>query len=162
MLGWVFGTGKRDGKITPRLRRLVRILRSAGFNANTSSRMREFLEPHSILPVLIPPIAYRHGLDRSRMIDAQEDLYFLVDAIRESLAILPDVGLRITPLGMKVIMMLPRFILVAGLKSLIASRMGEISFWWDMSTESAPDEIMDLIAEFKTLNHCGPVSPYRV
>lgn len=96
------------------------------------------------------------------MIDAQEDLYFLVDAIRESLAILPDVGLRITPLGMKVIMMLPRFILVAGLKSLIASRMGEISFWWDMSTESAPDEIMDLIAEFKTLNHCGPVSPYRV
>jgi hypothetical protein len=113
--------------------------------------MREFLATHSILAVLIPPIAYKYSLDRSRMIDAKEDLELLIDAIRESLSILPDIGLQITPIGMKVIMMLPRFILIAGLKSLIASRMGEISFWWDMSTESAPDEIAELIAGFKTL-----------
>jgi 2-dehydropantoate 2-reductase len=169
MMGFVFAGGKRDGSViraiqtgmapspfgeisgakTPRLMRLVAILRQAGFNAETSTDISDWLATHATLVASIANLTIKYGCDTHSLARCAPDLGLLVDAMRETLDVLRACGRRIIPPRMVLIKIIPRFLLVALLRLLFASKKGEIGIAWHCS--QAPDEMRHLGTELEVL-----------
>ncbi|MGB8214114.1 MAG: 2-dehydropantoate 2-reductase N-terminal domain-containing protein [Anaerolineales bacterium] len=177
MLGFVFGAGKRDGSLirgisfsanslmgrlwpspfgevdgtlTPRLRRLVNILRGAGLPAGICRSMTDYLATHASLVAPLGAFALQRGYDPAalaRYTDA--DYALIVNAMREVLDVLPAVGFRVYPPSMVILKIIPRFLLVAGLRAAIPSKFMEVGGMYHIS--QAPDEMRQLGAELLTL-----------
>ena len=177
MLGFVFGAGKRDGSVirainesasslagrlwpsplgeldgsvTPRLRRLVSILRQADFPAGISHNISNYLATHAALVAPLAGFVMQRGYDHlSLMRYTNADLGLLVDAMREVLDVLPAVGVRITPSGTVILKIIPRFLLVAGLRVALPSKFMEVGGMYHVS--QAPDEMSQLCLELMIL-----------
>ena len=169
MSGFVFGAGRKEGQLvramrggglntpfgeldggtSPRLRRLVSILRSAGLKAEASPRIEDFLATHAIGVPLIGLLALKHGCDTKALARARLDLGLFVDAMKESIDVLRSTGHKIVPSSSGWIAHLPRATVVAGFRLLLGSRIGEIGLGWHCS--QAPDEIVRLADEVEAL-----------
>jgi len=141
--------GELDGSTTPRLTRLVAILRDAGFNATTSAHMTDWLATHAALVAPVGMLTLKHRTDTYALGRSRDDLRLLVDASREVLAVLHKNGRRIVPISQNVIRWLPRFIVIVGVRRLLSTRFGEIGLGWHCS--QAPDEIQALAREVLVL-----------
>lgn len=169
MLGFVFGGGRRegsiiraiipkrgatpfgeiDGTITPRLTRLVTILRQAGFRAETSRMMTDWLATHA---ALVPPIAIpimKYHLDAHALAKSKTDLGLIVDAMRETLDVLQTVGYHIIPRSTSIIRYIPRFLLIELLRIAFPTKFMEVGAVWHVS--QAVDEMNELAIELKVL-----------
>jgi 2-dehydropantoate 2-reductase len=179
MLGFVFGAGKRDGSIiramagvgtassiagrlwpspfgeidgsiTPRLTRLVGILRRAGFAAGISRNVTDYLATHAALVAPMAGFLMQRGYDRVSLAHyTRDDLGLLVDAMREVLDVLPAVGIRVTPRSTFVLKLVPRFLLVAWFRVLLPSKFMEVGAMYHIS--QAPDEMHQLGIELMAL-----------
>lgn len=171
MLGFVFGAGRReksvirgfvprqgrvttpfgeiDGAITPRLTRLVEILREAGFSAGVSRRIVDWQATHAALVVPIALLIMKHTLDTRAMARSTQDLRQMIDAMRETLDVLRANGYKITPAATEVIRIIPRFLLVALLRLALPTRVMEVGAVWHCS--QAPDEMHQLASELEAL-----------
>lgn len=141
--------GELDGSTTPRLTRLVAILRDAGFHATTSAHMTDWLATHAALVAPVGMLTLKHRTDTYALGRSRDDLRLLVDASREVLAVLRKNGRRVVPVSQDVIRWLPRFIVIAGLRLLLSTRFGEIGLGWHCS--QAPEEIHALAREVLVL-----------
>ena len=169
MMGAVFAGGKRDGSlirafvakwvaapfgevdgtITPRLKRLARIFRRAGFKVETSADILDFQATHAVGVALIAKLTIKHGCDTSALARSKDDLRLFVDAKREAHQVLRALGRRITPWSEAVMGIIPGFLQVAGLRALLNSKLGEVGLGWHCS--QAPDEVRQLAVELQTL-----------
>lgn len=174
MLGFVFGAGRREGtvirgivptrsrlrrggtpfgeingEITPRLTRLVAILKQAGFRAVLSRHIVDWQATHAgpIACLALPMMKY--NLDMKALAKSRTDLGLMVDAMRETLDVLQALGYRITPPAVSVIRLIPRFLMIAFLQRVLPSRLMEIGAVWHVS--QAPDEMIQLATEVETL-----------
>lgn len=77
------------------------------------------------------------------------DIYLLVDALRDVLNVLRTNRIRVTPPGIVVIKVIPRWIQVAVLSAALPSRFVEVGGAYHIS--QAPDEMVQLIKEVRTL-----------
>jgi 2-dehydropantoate 2-reductase len=137
--------GELDGSTTPRLTRLVAILRQAGFNATTSAHMTDWLVTHAAMVAPIGMLTLKHGTDTYALGRSWDDLRLLVEAWRDVLAVLRANGRRIVPASQNVIKWLPKFIVAASVRLLLSTRVGEIGLGWHC--RQAPDEIHALARE---------------
>jgi 2-dehydropantoate 2-reductase len=179
MLGFVFGAGKRDGgviramagvgtasslagllwpspfgeidgAITPRLTRLVGILRRAGFAAGISRNVTDYLATHAALVAPMAGFLMQRGYDRLSLARyTRDDFGLLVDALREVLDVLPAVGVRVTPPSTAVLKIIPRFLLVAWFRVLLPTKFMEVGALYHVS--QAPDEMRQLGIELMAL-----------
>lgn len=174
MMGFVFGAGRREngvirawaprgmisrllatpfgeinGAITPRLRRLVDILCRAGFNAETSTDISDYLATHGVEVALVGRLLIKHGCDTYALARSTADLKLLVDGLRETLDVLHALGCRIIPRSYSMMRIIPRFILVAAFRMLFASKIGEVGAGWHCS--QAPDEMQRLAEDLMVL-----------
>ena len=169
MLGFVFGAGKKDGNIikgimsksiavpfgeidgaiTPRLTRLITIIRKGGFKAKVSKHMLDFLVTHAAGVPLIAKLVMKHGLDIRTLARCNEDLTLFVDAMRESFKVLQALGYRIEPKSQNIIKILPGFVIVMGFRTLLLSKLGEVGLAYHVS--QAPDEMNFLAQELEFL-----------
>jgi 2-dehydropantoate 2-reductase len=169
MLGFVFGGGKRDGNvirairggsfstpfgeldgaITPRLLRLVGILRRAGLNARAAKEMPDWLATHAALVAPFAVLAMKHGCNTYELAKAADDLRLLADAMRDTLRVLRSLGHHVIPRSNAVFGNLPRFVAVALFRVFLSSRIAEIGGGWHCS--QAPDEMRQLAVELKAL-----------
>jgi len=173
MLGFVFGAGKRegslihafnasrspkdgtpfgelDGKITPRLTRLVDILNHAGLFAKVSTEMIDYLTTHAAFVAPLAKLLIRHGCNNYAMARATADLRLLVDAWRETFVVLRAHGVRIIPPRMATMVgATPKFILVIAMRLLLATRYAEVGAAWHCT--QAPDEMHQLGIELMAL-----------
>lgn len=169
MLGFVFAGGKRDGDIiraiqlkksqtpfgevngatTPRLERLVSILQQAGFHAVISDCIVDWLATHAALVAPIGNLVLQYNCDNYALARSTADLNLVIDAMRETIAVLQANGRKITPPSTKVYQYLPKFVLVMIFRKLLSSRLGEIGIAWHCS--QAPDEIRQLSRELLEL-----------
>ncbi len=174
MLGFVFGAGRRegdvihawaphgllsrvltapfgeiDGTITPRLTRLVGIFRQAGLRAETSPAIVDYTRTHGAGVAAFAPLLIKHGCDTSALARSTVDLRLLVDGQLETLEVLHALGYRIIPRSTSVMRMMPRFLLVAFYRALLASRIGEVGAGWHCS--QAPDEMQRLAEDLQVL-----------
>ncbi len=172
MLGFVFGAGKRDGsvirairgsrmpgigtpfgeidgKITPRLTRLVGILCQAGLKSETSTNISDYLATHAALVAPLAHLLIQYGCDTYALARSTSDLRLLVDALRETLDVLRATGFKIVPSSANMVRIIPRFVLVAALHRLLSTRFAEVGAGWHCS--QAPDEMRQLGIELMAL-----------
>jgi len=141
--------GEIDGDITPRVKRLVAIMRQAGFNAEASPNIMDFLFTHGAGVPLFANLVLRHGCDTRALARSPQDLGLLVDSMRESLAVLRATGHRIVPGSLRVIEIVPRSVLVALFGFALSLKLAEIGGAYHVS--QAPDEMKFLGQELKAL-----------
>jgi ketopantoate reductase len=170
MLGFVFGAGKLDGsvihaisgvagiatpfgeidgRITPRLTRLVGILCQAGLKSKTSTDISDHLATHAALVAPFARLLIKHGCDTYVLARSTADLRLLVDALRETLDVLRATGFKIIPSGTNIFRIIPRFLLVAALRPLLSTKFAEVGAGWHCS--QAPDEMRQLGIELMAL-----------
>jgi 2-dehydropantoate 2-reductase len=142
--------GEINGTITPRLTGLVGILRHAGFPAGISRNVTDYLATHAALVAPIAGLLMQRGYDRLSLARyTSDDLGLLVDALRETLDVLPAVGVRVTPRSIAILKIVPRFLLVAGFRALLPSKFMEVGGLYHIS--QAPDEMQQLGVELMAL-----------
>lgn len=169
MLGFVFAAGRRegsliramrtrslatpvgelDGTLTPRLTRLLAVLRRGGFKVRASCRITDELTAHAALVVPIAVLIIHHRCDTYELARSVSDLRLVAGAMREVVTVLRATGCQVG-LGSSVMLgFLPRFLAVAALRALLSSRVGEVGAGWHCS--QAPDEMHELAAEVRAL-----------
>jgi 2-dehydropantoate 2-reductase len=169
LLGFVFGAGRRegnviraiqpkaarvpfgelDGTITPRLTRLTGFLTRAGLKSFASTQMRDWLTTHAAMVAAMAGAILKHDSDTSALARSRDDLRLIATAMQQTLGVLRATGHRVIPAGNAALGWLPRWLLVAALRRLFASRLGEVGAGWHCS--QAPDEINELQAELEGL-----------
>lgn len=141
--------GELDGAITPRLKRLVKILRGAGIKATTSTNMIDLQMTHAVGVALIGKLTVKYHCNLHAMARATDDLKLFVDAWREAHQIMRALGHKIVPVSEDAIRFIPRFLQVAGFRALLNSKLGEVGLGYHAS--QAPDEMLQLANELKDL-----------
>jgi 2-dehydropantoate 2-reductase len=136
--------GEPDGTDTARLRDLCAALRSAGFPVATERRMDVWYRSHA---AWVTPVAYALYAARasgSILSDRPDLVRDMVRAIREHFHALDAVGQGITPARLRVIQLLPRWILVPAITRVMRTRLADTAA--RRHAEAAPGE-MRLLAE---------------
>jgi 2-dehydropantoate 2-reductase len=173
MLGFVFGAGKRegslihaamlslnpkngtpfgelDGQITPRLTRLVEIFNQAGLGAMVNTEMVDYLTTHAAFVAPLAQLLIRHQCNNYAMARAIPDLKLLVEAWRETFAVLRAAGVKVVPRRIRMLVeSTPKFILVIGMRFLFVTRYAEVGAAWHCT--QAPDEMHQLGVELMAL-----------
>ena len=141
--------GEIDGALTPRLKRLTGIFRQAGFKAEASTAIVDFQATHAAGVALIGRLTLKHGCDTYALARSGEDLRLFFKARAEAQQVLRTLGHRITPWSEAVLGKFPVFLQIAGMRTLLASKMGEVGLAWHCS--QAPDEMQQLAQELEEL-----------
>ena len=141
--------GEIDGAMTPKLERLLRIMRQGGFNVEASKQIMDYLYTHGAGVPIFAKLILKHGLDTRELAKSPEDLGLLVDAMRESLAVLRALGHKIVPRSMSIIDFIPRFILVASIGFFLSLKLTEVGGAYHVS--QAEDEMQFLADELEAL-----------
>jgi 2-dehydropantoate 2-reductase len=147
---WPTPFGETDGAITPRLTRLVRTLRQAGFNATASRNISDYLTTHAVFVAVLANFAIQHGYDAEAIARyTPADYRLLVDALWEALDVLRALKHRITPPSTIVIKIIPRFVSAAILRAGLNSKYAGVAGLWHLS--HAQDEMLQLAIELKEM-----------
>jgi 2-dehydropantoate 2-reductase len=147
---WPSPFGELDGTLTPRLRRLVGILRRADLPAGISRNVTDYLATHAALVAPLAGFVMQHGYDSISLKQyTNADFGLLVDAMRQVLDVLRGVGVPITPPGAVILKIVPRFIWVAMLRAVLPSKFMEVGGMYHIS--QAPDEMRQLGEELMRL-----------
>jgi 2-dehydropantoate 2-reductase len=141
--------GEINGAITPRLIRLINILRHGGFRAKASTRIIDFLMTHGVGVPLFANLIIKYKCDARALSKSSTDLNLLVKALRESIDILPALGYRVVPKIQYLGKIIPRFIFVSFLQLFLSSKLCEVGGVYHVT--QAPDEMHCLTNELKVL-----------
>ena len=141
--------GEMDGTITPRLKRLIKILRDAGIKAKPSTNMIDLQMTHAVGVALIGKLTMKHNCDLHAFARCTDDLKLYVDAWREAHQVLRTLGHGIVPSSEGSIRFIPRSLQVAGMRALLNSKLGEVGLAYHVS--QAPDEVQQLADELDAL-----------
>ncbi len=141
--------GEIDGSITPRLKRLIKVLRNAGIEAVISTNMIDHNMTHAVGVALIAKLTLKYHGDLHALARSTEDLNLFVDARREAHQVIRASGHTIVPPSEDAIRFIPRFLQVAGMRVLLNSKLGEVGLGYHVS--QAPDEMIQLIHELNKL-----------
>ena len=153
MLGFVFAGGRREdslirairsrwghapfgevnGAITGRLTKLLSILNRAGLKAKATADMPDWLVTHAAMVAPVGMLILRHRCDTYALARSKEAMKILVNALRETLAVLRATDHRIVPHCVVFLDVLPRFVVRSFFRALLSSRFGEIGAGWHCS-----------------------------
>ena len=141
--------GEPDGSVSPRLKRLVAVLNQGISRAEISPRIVDRLITHA---AVIPPLGnlvLKHGCNIRSLAASGADVRWMVDAMRESYAVIQACGYRIEPAGERSLLITPRFILTTLFRILFSTKFGEVGIAYHVS--QAPDEMRHLSRELSAL-----------
>jgi 2-dehydropantoate 2-reductase len=170
MLGFVFGGGKRDGdliraigpfkhslmrtpfgeidgKITPRLTRLVALLNQAGLRSKVSTQIVDYLATHAAGVAALALMGLKHGSDVRALAHSREDLRLMAAATRETIPVLEALGHKIVPAKTRIVAVMPLWLLAGLFRLFLSSRIGEYGASWHL--QQAPDEMLALAADMR-------------
>ncbi len=171
MLGFVFAGGKRegeviraigpfdhslmltpfgeiDGKVTPRLKRLVELLNRAGLRSKVSTNIVDYLATHAAGVAAITPLAVKYRNDLKAAARSPGDLKLAAAAMRETIPVLKALGHKIVPASQQVLAITPVFVLAWLLRLFCNSKFGEVGAAWH--AQQAPDELLALADDLRT------------
>jgi 2-dehydropantoate 2-reductase len=171
MLGFVFAGGKRDGeiiraigpfrrsltptpfgeidgKVTPRLKRLVNLLNRACLRAKVSTEVVDYLATHACLvAALAGSLAMKYGADVKAVGRSGDDVKLAAAALRETFPVLKALGHKIVPASLKVLAITPVFVLAFLLRLFANSRIGEVGAAWH--AQQGSDEMLALADDLR-------------
>ena len=141
--------GEMDGTITTRLKRLVKILKSAGIKATTSTNMIDLQMTHAVGVALIGKMTMKYHCDLAALARSTEDLKLFVEGGREAHKVMRALGHRIVPFAENASEFVPSFLQIAGWRAMLNSKLGEVGLAYHVS--QAPDEMIQLANELRAL-----------
>lgn len=141
--------GELDGSVTPRLRRLVSVLRQAGLRYYAETNVVDWLATHAAGVAVLVPLVMKYHTDVRALARSRDDVRLMIAALRESLSLLKAQGHKIVPTAQSFIAALPRFVLELILRRLFNSKLGEVGIAWH--AQQAPDELQALADDLRVL-----------
>ena len=109
--------GEPDGRVTPRLERIVRALRTAGINAKAEPQMDAWLKTHAAFVVPLGQAVLAAGGPRA-LADDPDAVRGMIRLMRQNLAALPT---RPVPRGFAALQTLPEGLLAPVLRRFLRS-----------------------------------------
>jgi len=141
--------GELDGRTTPRLRELRKVLEKAGISVRFEPYMEAWLTTHAVLVSPIANALYMCGGDIHRLARTPDALLLMVRALREGLDVLRALNTPIRPPLLQVLALLPEPVLVALAGRLLDTRQAEIAV--AAHAKAARDEMKCLADELQAL-----------
>ena len=142
--------GELDGRMTPRLRQVVRIFRDAGFPPSISRNVDAWLKTHAALVASIAGAIYWAGGDNYRLAGMPAVVRTMVQGVREAFEVIHAHHLSVTPAKLAVLFQwLPSAAPIAYWRRYLDSPKGEYFFTRHM--RAAGDEMKQLADEFRAL-----------
>lgn len=157
----VISLGAPGGGSHPRLAETARVLGSApGMRVEVRADMEDWLLCHAgVLMTAVAPALYLAGGDHLRMARTRDAVTLAVRAGREALAVLTDLGIKITPRGLTMLNWMPEPLLVPLLQRRLANPLLETAISRHAAADR--DEIQHLTDEFLKLAERSRVpTPY--
>jgi 2-dehydropantoate 2-reductase len=145
--------GEVDGRITPRLLEVGRILANMpGFGVDFRTDMDAWLKTHAalLMPSLAPALRAA-GRDSIRMVRTRDLFVLAIRAIREGFSVLRALGIPITPNTVRKFGWIPEPILVWGFQRRLMDPRIRVALL--EHAEAAQDEVKHLADEFLVLAH---------
>ncbi|MFJ2511527.1 ketopantoate reductase family protein [Streptomyces griseoviridis] len=127
--------GEPDGRVTPRLERVVGAFRAAGINARPESRMDAWLTTHAAFTVPLGQAAYAAG-GPAALADDPDAVRAMLHLMRRNLAALPTAPV---PRGFAALRTLPEGVLVPSLRRFLRSPTAVHSGLSDTSPATAAE-----------------------
>jgi 2-dehydropantoate 2-reductase len=141
--------GEANGSTTPRVGRLQRVLREAGFPTRISANIDGWMLGHAAFVVPIGFALYRVGTDPTRLAGDASTLRLMVQATREAFGALGADGNTDIPMNLRVLYLgLPTALVVGYWRRVLASPRGEL--WFGAHSRAAPEEMRALGNELQT------------
>lgn len=149
--------GEVDGRITPRLQRVGRVLASMeGFDAALRTDMDAWLKTHvALLMPSLAPAMRAAGRDNVRMAHTRDAIVLAIRAIREGYRVLRTLGYPIVPRSSRIFEHLPEPVLVWGFRKRLVDPRMRVAMY--EHSEAAQDEIKHLADEFIALKRLTSV-----
>jgi 2-dehydropantoate 2-reductase len=148
--------GELDGRLTPRVRRLARVLKMAGFPTAISRSMDAWLKTHVALVSPIAEAFYAAG-GQMKSLSANKPLVLdMVRNIRHAFAALRALGIPITPSRLRGIEWVPEWMLVGLCRLAFRSEYAELII--ARHANSARTEMAILSGQLRTLVGNSPSS----
>jgi 2-dehydropantoate 2-reductase len=143
--------GEVDGRITPRLQQVGRVLASmTGFDVDLRTDMDAWLKTHvALLMPSLAPAMRAAGRDNVRMAHTRDAIVLAIRAIREGYRVLRALGYPIVPESTRIFERLPEPILVWGFQKRLVDPRIRVAML--EHSEAAQDEIKHLADEFIAL-----------
>ncbi len=143
--------GEVDGRITPRLQEVGRVLASMpGFDADLRTDMDAWLKTHvALLMPSLAPAMRAAGRDNVRMANTRDAMVLALRAIREGFRVLRVLGYPVVPESVRIFERVPEPILVWAFRKRIADPKMRIAMLEHGA--AAQDEIKHLADEFMVL-----------
>ncbi len=141
--------GELDGRVTPRLEQIRRVLQEAGLPVEYCPNMEAWLKTHAMLVTPLAGAVYLAGGDIYRLARTRDGLVLIVRAIREGLRTLEQINIPITPAPYKILQWIPEPLLVALLQRRMPSPRAELAI--ARHANAARDEMCRLMVEVRDL-----------
>jgi len=141
--------GELDGRTSPRLKRLSRVVERAGFDLDVSDDIDAYLKAHAALVLPLAEAIYLADGDNYRLARTRDGLVLIVRAAREGFRVLRALDISIRPPGMGWVVELPEPLLVAILRRVMDTEFAEIAIAGHAN--AARDEFRCLANQFGAL-----------
>lgn len=141
--------GELDGQTTPRLKRIAKIFKRAGFPVAISHNMDAWQKTHTALIVPMANAIYMAGAATNRLANMPELVHLYVRAVREGFQVLRQLGVAVTPPKLRAWEWIPAPILVWMFRRWANTQQFEAVATRHANT--ARDEMKQLAYEFKAL-----------
>jgi len=141
--------GEPGGKTTPRLRRVARAFKAAGFPVETSKNMDAWLKTHVVKVSPVANALYMAGGDNHELARRRDVLALMVRAMREGFQVLRALQIPILPPKLKVVEWLPEPVVTFLMRLMVDTKQAEITMAGHANV--ARDEMKQIADEFMAL-----------
>jgi len=138
--------GEINGTVTPRLKKLVKLLNRAGLRAKVSTHIVDYLATHAAGVAAVAPLGMKYGTASQAVAPSPEDLKLAAAALRETIPVLKALGHKIVPAGQQVLAVTPVFVLAWVFRLFFKSRIGPLTA---LHAQQAPDELQALADDLR-------------
>jgi len=141
--------GEVDGQVTPRLRQVAAVFKSAGFPVTLQANMPAWLKTHALVDVgMVTAVMLTQGKS-ARLAQSPPRIRTMLQAIQEGLLALQAQGVPITPRDIKVLFLwMPRWLAVPLWQWIL--RSGMIAVGLDSHPDNAREERRHLASALMT------------
>lgn len=141
--------GEMDGRITPRLRRIVRLFRAAGLSAAICRNMDAWQKTHVAWVSPVANALHAVGGSNYDLARRPDVIRCMIRAVREGFRVLRELGIPVTPGRLNLWRFLPEGLLVLIWQRILATRFAE--YIMASHAKAAREEMSALAEEFKRL-----------
>lgn len=143
--------GELDGSSTPRVRKIARLLKAAGFPTVVRSNMDAWLKTHIALVSPIANALYMMDGNIYGLAHHRESVQLMLRAIREGFQVLRSLDIPITPPRMRVFELIPEPLMVSLLQQFLGTEYADLVI--ARHANGAREEMKQIADEFRELAH---------